>query len=413
MSANRDHELSLLREMFPESSIASLNNALASANNDLELALSILLSESNQDEEEFLHKDPLIELYDILPELQHDVIRKYYTQNNESVPETIDALLNQQNHGENSNKNNAWHTKPKLEEIIHFTNVDDSVARKLFFKNSMNVIATIVYIINNKINVNLVENKTIAKPVQGQKIGGRVQFGHGLAHAAFPASTKPNCQPKPYSNENVKCNFIYNEQAPEVIELNKMLNENLEIREINPHFLKNCLDYYNGNLTKVLDLAILIIDKKATKLTYNQKKLFEDGFQIVEPRKSRRVYNHTNSRLSPVSKNDVQLENKIFETYTLDFHGYLPQQAVSELDKALNIWWDYEMSQRELNSKNLNGTNACCVKSLRVITGRGLHSLNGISKVRQKVQKHIDSLNFVYWEEPSYFIIYGKKISSK
>ena len=93
----------------------------------------------------------------------------------------------------------------------------------------------------------------------------------------------------------------------------------------------------------------------------------------------------------------------------LDFHGFLCNDALLVLHKCLNKWWEEELTQRELHNQKLSMSQVANVSPLTVITGRGIHSDNGVSKLKRDVRKFLDKNDYKYHEDTAYFVVLGKK----
>lgn len=87
----------------------------------------------------------------------------------------------------------------------------------------------------------------------------------------------------------------------------------------------------------------------------------------------------------------------------------MPYEAELIAERCLNVWWTKELALREMNGQRLNQIKAINLAPFKIITGRGLHSVGGVSKVRIKVKKFLDTCLYSYTEEASYFIVEGKK----
>ncbi|KOG98235.1 Cue2p [Saccharomyces eubayanus] len=436
MNGNDDYDsqISILMDMFPTVSGSILQEHLLKNNNDLELAICLLLKEND---EVATTDNELHQLYDMFPHIDCDIIKDQFTANEKSVELTISDLLNYEilqklkedqtpSHDsvqQDGTKNNWKLTNDHIQTIIKFTDAPKNIAQKYFVENSFDSISAVIKIVLDYYDKDhftqtptTVNSKIrLTAPVKG----GRVQSSMGLAHVLKQGekSTKE-------SGENIKRvkTYKHSSSSPQMIELNEMIEGNHDLKAINHEFLQKCLQFYDGDIMKVLDLSSLLIkdDKSITK-TWN----FDGGFTLTSQdnckQHSSKPSTPPNSHKNCVKKSPFQnketheeavaIINNLFQTYRLDFHGFLPNEAVSILKLALNKWWSKEVTERELNSHNINayGSKVQFVSPLVVVTGRGIHSVGGISKVRLQVKNFLDKNHYVFWEESSFFRVEGKK----
>lgn len=66
--------------------------------------------------------------------------------------------------------------------------------------------------------------------------------------------------------------------SPQMVELNELVADNRDLKAINHEFLQKCLQFYDGDVVKVLNISSLLIedDKNITK-TWN----FDEGFTLT------------------------------------------------------------------------------------------------------------------------------------
>lgn len=451
-----DLKLCQLIEMFPEVSSEIITNALRSSKNDIDLAISFILSddmmdnlqikqvvdENNESKSEAINPK-LAELYEMFPKINSSIIRSYFDSHKEDLKKTISELLDYEilskediqdqkrtaNFIKNSNKGDnisSWgSTHDKINLITQFTEMDEINAHKYYQENHMNPIMTIIDIIQNNIKCQSQRPQSSPLPLNQTTVKrtGRVQSARGIAYGPKPTPTKAdNMIPKDNSTSDLKSwmgrKFIYSDNAEEMKELEGIIASNVDFRSINPIFIKNVLKYYNGSVGQTIDCLILIITNKGSKFTFINNNSEENKFidrNTWKLRKSNKMatapvitHNTYITQSLPSQKTNTFLHN-LFDNYRLDFHGLSPSQATDILSKALTKWWNKEMEEREVSNRRLNLVNVCCVNPLIVITGRGIHSVGGISKVRIQVRKYLKNSNFVFDEESSFFVIYGKK----
>lgn len=444
-----DNNLHQLLEMFPHLPYENLKIALKSANNDLELSISILLSESSSEQLENNDEIKSVdqELLQMFPKLTLDTIKKSLGENNDSIEDTITHLLtieliqNENKSGSSNNEssgnttinnnnanlignNNFWKNKDhNIHLIVKFTLVKDSIkANELYFNNNCNVKTTIINIINNNIKYTPhMEHKTQtinfdnnSKFYRNKKIGGRVQASYIRQTKSQP--TTRNSTPEPNANF-IKKETIKSADGLEISQTEqKLLNNNDSFKVINKQFIKNCANYFNGDLELCNNLLKLIINWNCEALTFNINSIEDDStikndnkFILTDSLKKKRSKKLDDNLKQIHDSNVDSLLTNLFIDYKLDFHGLLVQQALLILNKAMKKWWLEEMSQRELNNTPIKLVKVKYVKNLKVTTGRGLHSQDGFSKIKLNVRKYLQLNQYQFWEEPSYFEIYGRK----
>ncbi|GMG20733.1 unnamed protein product [Ambrosiozyma monospora] len=105
----------------------------------------------------------------------------------------------------------------------------------------------------------------------------------------------------------------------------------------------------------------------------------------------------------------VRLDQAKFHN-ELDLHGLSVKSAVRATEEALSFWWDSEISYRERRNANMKLVRAQA-GDFRVITGRGLHSAGGQSKIKGSVNKFLRVGGFTFKDDGGAFIVTGKKRS--
>ncbi|QHS74505.1 Cue2p [Saccharomyces paradoxus] len=432
-----DSKLSILMDMFPAISKSELQVHLLENNNDLELTIGLLLKEND---EKSADDDELHQLYDMFSQLDCEVIKDQFVTNKKSVESTISDLLNYEtlqklkdnqatfpnNVQQNGKKNNWKSTNDHIESIIKFTDSPKNIAQEYFVENGFDPVRAIIKIVLDyydksdfKENVNAVKVKRNPNTTVR---GGRVQSSMGLAHALKMDKESTNV-----AQESLKRprSYKHSLNSPQMVELNELVAGNHDLKAINHDFLQKCLQFYDGDVVKVLNISSLLVedDKNITK-TWN----FDEGFTLTSKDNCKQHSNKLSTPQIPhrnevgstyklplhdkeTHEGAVSVINGLFQTYRLDFHGFLPNEAVSILKLALNKWWSKEVAERELNSHNINsyGSKVQFVSPLIVVTGRGIHSVGGISKVRLQVKSFLEKNHYIFWEESSFFRIEGKK----
>lgn len=204
------------------------------------------------------------------------------------------------------------------------------------------------------------------------------------------------------------------------------------LSSISPRFLEKALEYFHGDHERTAALLILIAEHNYGKHT---------GYYRVEPGPGpglrpgpgpgqgtssiRPGISSVRSQIKAIPKASPKASTSTIpkaisspingtrdgpeDGDTLDFHGWLPEDAATTAAQRLARWWATELAQRELNNTRLNQIDAVHVSPVTLVTGRGLHSTGGVPRVRIRVQRMLDELNYVYIEEPSRFTVTGRR----
>lgn len=453
-------KLNELQLIFPDKTKTQLSNALGSADGNLHHACTLLLSESTSEEESRSETpNALGSLRAMFPEVDSATIDEVYKRS-DSIESATSELLSlpllslvdgeEQKNTEkqfkskksrnalNSSENGreaSWKSIPEKIKLIRlYTGVSDSNARRAFHESSLDMVKAIVRLIwgqeyfeSNSDEVKVAHTKT-SRPKAKQ---GRVQAGTGFAHATkqnsfeIISSNATSSDGKERIVKDASEPYVYYDESREARELQDILRSNTDMRTISLPFLKRALCFYHGDLQRTISLALFIIESDGSKATYgltvptlDSKELFSFKIAghtlpktketIMEPANGAQLNSHEFQSEEHYLEGLRMIEN-VFTRTRLDFHGFVPQDAIRVLKHCLNKWWTQEMKDREMNSQNLYVSKALNVTPLEVVTGRGIHSAGGVSTLKIKVRKYLDGENYLYWEEPAYFVIEGKK----
>lgn len=462
---SHDTLLAELKGIFPEKADVAIRNALASTNGELETACAILLAEGNVEEpveeENIEDPNPLNELFFMFSNIDPKKVEAVYQQHNQSMDESIAELLNfeflsmedkkaqkvvenELKKTTNSNPNihslvekKTWKSaSDSIKVVEQYTGVCESIARQAYYRNSFHIVRAIIDLICSYNGGKRVKNEGRNINDQDKRIrniprGGKVQAVKGLAHSAKNSYTilqhDEDDDTDPSDKEEAP--YIYSPDAAEAKELQEILRSNLALRAVNPVFLKQALIFYNGDSQKTISLALLVIDSKCAKETYNtdsgSQDIYAKDFLPTSKTRSKQKVDHRQYQ-NPINTNELDpcafqnekhfeigchMIRNIFSISRLDFHGFVPNDAIQVLQACLEKWWKHELREREMKSQNLYISKVANVNPLEIVTGRGLHSVGGISRLKISVKKFLNDRNYLYWEEPSYFIIEGKKSS--
>lgn len=445
--------------VFPDKKHSEVVNALESADGDLQSACAILLAEPNEIDGVTILEDnpnPLEELQVMFPEVDSNEIAAVYNRY-QSVDRAITELLSlpllRLEDGEEQKvaerqvqtrqfarpkgqeeEGTAWKSVPdKIKTIQQFTAVPDTLARQAFHESSFNAIKAIVKLVwttesfgdgipaaDSVFN----ENANDSKPVTIKPKGGKVQSAAGFAHATKDdfntLDNEPEITAPAISRGRT---YVFTEDSKEAQELQEILRSNSTLRSINRAFLKRALTFYRGDMSMTMSLALLIIEADLSCATYKTEQSdlnLEEGFKMSSG-SSKNSHLSSGRRDRPARTSSLTLQNDehyskgqqmiehVFDSPRLDFHGFVPKDAIQVLKICLDRWWTQELSEREMNRQKLSISRALNVVPLEVVTGRGIHSAGGVSTLKIKVRAFLNNNNYLFSEESAYFVIEGKK----
>lgn len=461
--------MDLLKELFPNVKEQKLQLTLDSAQGDLELATSMVLSElscvndkeedgsrcsSNSSNDTDEQPNHLHEVKEMFPDIDVETVEKVFKQEKAMIPNVITHLLNleylkNESLEDDSDGNiesvhseiipSSWNnTRGDVGMVAHLLRwpEDYSVVTQQYQENHFNPRRTVVSMILNEVHPKLVHTPTVTV---NKHNFNRVQANRGFAHKTTQGPGRdavPSLLSSSGKNNNKKDNTT-NKFLACYNEFLTLIKQDKECQGINPQFVLKLFQYFQepDESLKKTDLSTIKTDLESCfevlsyvlaahngiALTFNRE-LDEKSWNVVSNKKNKNENmiidsnNYTaymkkskyNTTINSSSKIPIEVCD-VFQTFKMDFHGYTPQQAVNTLNRIITSWWHEELKQRELNNINLQKQNVACLEPLKVITGRGIHSIGGKSPVRYQVKRYLDLNNYIYNEEPSYFEVHGKK----
>lgn len=423
-----DHDLAVLVEMFPNVPTQAVQTALESSGYVVDDACAMLLSDQQQ-----LREDPEEQLQAMFPNINRKTIQQVYEEQGGSdgaVAELLNHSLlveeeeqqQRAKEGEESRqslKRTSSGPEQCVKTVRLHTDVSEAEAKQFSYRSSFNAVKAIITIIESHDDQSAPRKSDMPSPIEpkSNRIGGRVQASHGIAHANSFAALQPKNNIK--SNSKPQGRYIYSKESVEGQELEDAIRSNLDLRSINPTFLRHTLQFYGGDLQRTLLLAVFILDHKAAHYTHKESVTVAQasdvsGFTQTQPRR-RRSSTGSASPFNPTLWDDQcsgparRMVQDIFINPRLDFHGFLCNDALLVLRACLDKWWMEELTQRELHNQKLSMSQVANVSPLKVITGRGIHSDNGFSKLKREIRKFLDKNNYKYLEDSAYFVVVGKK----
>ncbi|ODQ81234.1 hypothetical protein BABINDRAFT_165929 [Babjeviella inositovora NRRL Y-12698] len=121
---------------------------------------------------------------------------------------------------------------------------------------------------------------------------------------------------------------------------------------------------------------------------------------------------------SAVNAEQQERQDKTLQSFRLghlgnrvDLHGFNIDTAIATAEGCLEHWWSSEREQQEISGRfrATKVMKAEHVDPLVIITGRGIHSKGGYSRVRKEVKRILQERGFVFEESLSSFSVQGKR----
>ncbi|CAN3376678.1 hypothetical protein DIURU_004465 [Diutina rugosa] len=258
--------------------------------------------------------------------------------------------------------------------------------------------------------------------------------------------------------------YKYRPQSSEAVELKEWYNSNPKFRSQFPmKFMVESLIYFSGEVQRVVGLAVELVSmhladkfrerydviskrKRPAELTPQERlalaasadqvapnpqmrtlgNTFADAVKVKKPQdpsqarravdSHRQAMSHqfTQVKFYMAGKNTPQMEqliNAFKRGSDLDLHGLRLAEAVDVTRKALTLWWQNELHSREQQGQlHKYGSKAQFAGSVKVITGRGLHSEGGVSVIRKAVDGLLRMGNYTFESQVGAFVVTGKRI---
>lgn len=203
------------------------------------------------------------------------------------------------------------------------------------------------------------------------------------------------------------------------------------LQKLNYDFLEKLLIFVQGDIVKVLEVARLYTEAGREQLTFDRG----FGFQHrkAEP-KGTSLSKHITFSLAKPPSNDTfssptpeprSTPKPVFMTSTsrttlstvpkytahgLDLHGLTVNDALSVTKKEVAKWWKTEMDERTAAGiLSRYGQKANHVEPLRIVTGRGIHSVDGQARIRASVIRLLERDGYMIEEETGLVRVLGRK----
>lgn len=363
------------------------------------------------------------QLQEIFPDLSPQLIEQALVKNKGDMDAASMDLLNPSSIEVNNEKSqdNAWKNNTDLlRRIKEFLNVDDGSGveadptkrvledEEIYFhirKCLQDYSETLKSIVVNC-------RPKIRQEVTIRSAGGRVQRG-GYKN---PSRVKKEYRLTPST-------YKYNPSRGESLELQHMYLVNEQLQMLEESVLINALEFFEGDCDKVLQFAIEVLSNRPVQ----QLPTIEFSLSTDAKKKSRRQYSYTDlaknfknysGKRRRSSSSSLQLQpfanSKEISQYVseskVDLHGKTALEALSLTRKVLDAWWQEEIDHRIEHGKlNLYGSSATFVDNLLIITGRGIHSVGGVSMIRRYVKEYLVRSGYLFEEGVGNFEVKGMK----
>ncbi|EGW32189.1 uncharacterized protein SPAPADRAFT_61273 [Spathaspora passalidarum NRRL Y-27907] len=242
------------------------------------------------------------------------------------------------------------------------------------------------------------------RPMVNKKVyprggGGRVQRGGGEKR------NKPRAV-----ITRVKSTYKYNPQSDEAKEFWTLYDSNPQFHNIDRQILINALEFFEGEVYKAVALATELIShpqyNRKPKITSSARhqRQSNDPYLAV----SQKFTNYQRVKAEATTSEKDQFR-KYLESSVVDLHMLRLTQAMTLTKMVLNHWWEEEMRYREQDGNlgrfgHLAGTGA-----VTLITGRGIHSVGGVSVIRRFVKQYLTKNDYVFEEHSGKFEVKGKR----
>lgn len=239
-----------------------------------------------------------------------------------------------------------------------------------------------------------------------------------LKTKSYDIDTSSDVNRKKKSNaknaDDKSCDYNY-----EYNELIMICKSNIEFKFIDDVFLQKSVDFFLGDIFKVIDLLIIILKSGCIWMINNdqdslkKKKIFFDIKIKSKPPEIKKLTSFDIKKFS-IDSFETELEKNIFRNFLkkseIDLHGLTVKKAINLIKNSLNFLLYEESKSQDINNivkKNTQKYFFIC--PVRIITGRGLHSHSSSSIIKKHTMKYLNSQNFCFHEDIGNFDVYGQK----
>lgn len=145
------------------------------------------------------------------------------------------------------------------------------------------------------------------------------------------------------------------------------------------------------------------IQNTRAQISYESNKLVKGHyFSQLSKLKSeaRELREHDQDELYNRMRRVAETESRI------DLHSFTVKTAMDLLDDVLPMWWEDELSQRQLSGGS--GKKAQHLPPFEIITGKGIHSCNG-PVLQKAVSRYLKDGNWIFNDNSGSFVVLGKR----
>jgi len=314
-------------------------------------------------------------------------------------------------------------TQMKASILKKFISLDNNKIVEILEEHRYHIGQTIVSIIvkskyKNGDSSSLVSNSKIKGIVQRSNRGNNVK----LVDPFNQSLKRSSPQPTNFFNVNLKSEKLINYYDDKITTL----------------LVKTIINYYEGNETKSLNLIDYLEQNEYIDETVKLLEIFDkdnklDFYTLVGPNslhesqkpkvlphtykasiKKPRIIKHVsaNKKRGKHSQLDIDYSDNIEKAPTvIDLHGQTVASALMTISKSLKNWW-----QMELNLRGNSATQAQQARSLKalyagplnIITGKGLHSKQGVSRIKIQCRTYLRLNSYTFEEGDGFFTVTGR-----
>ncbi|KAK6197368.1 uncharacterized protein RJT21DRAFT_3469 [Scheffersomyces amazonensis] len=374
-----------LIEMFPNHDVDQLERALIDSKDDFDGAIALILND-------------------------HELT-------NDNIEVDNDSIGNRDIQADKDD----WHIfDSQLEKLAKLVQLPKSAVTKSFYATNGNIAKCLIDMVHNyqaQVEKEKRERKdgkehdwidVKSRPVRG----GRVQRGGGggrrRGHHREDVSDHKEESSKLVPKETVDVELIE--------EVSANLCNNPSFKSMQRSFIYSTVELVKGDFEKAIKILTLIHeDNGMDQLTSCVRLKFN-----LSPYKST-LPNQSEAEKKKDLDDNIELGlvtvqprlNQITQHLDLDLHRLSIQEAKAVSRIQLEKWWDTELQMRiDHGQFNKYGNRVEFVHELNIITGRGNHSDQGISVVKNSVGKLLVNDNYIYEERLGSYIVMGKRLNA-
>ncbi|GEQ67182.1 hypothetical protein JCM33374_g846 [Metschnikowia sp. JCM 33374] len=412
-------ELDMLVDAFPNYPRSELASRLLCASSPEVLFNELLVEAANEPEHALAASSAKVfhphvnRLKELFPTAQKDNLADALHRNNGCLDKTIEHML----------ENNPVHN------LVSLCGLDDAEAAPYMARNKNDVLRALADVISHYKKRKKVRTSRIQAP----------------------------------NNPSVayRDSYVLHEHSTELLQLKECIWAESALQELNYDFLLKSLVFFQGNVSRVLDVSRVYIEAGCQSVTFDHRL----GFQVKEvpkpstsastllrskspslisPRPLGPKLGAASSRTSPPIREKsplafgVGVKTSLVNTSRskpsihlaqpnlpkpapakpaphikpngLDLHGCTVVESVNIVKEAVSAWWKEEKDARMVEGHiDRYGARAEFVDPLRIITGRGIHSAGGASKIRVSVIRLLSQEGYLIDEYVGSVAVYGRK----